>query len=212
MYDHGVYRGDGPVTQPEYWQDARFGRERRGYPVVGVSWYEAVAFARWLSALLQRVRDGADVATALPALVADLVEAGATEVRLPTETEWERAAGGVADERRYPWDPPDGPFTEETSAILARANTSEAELGGPSPVGMYPLGGSQPNGLVDLGGNVWEWTDSWHDKQQRRRVLRGGSWLDDQLYARCSERDEDVPGGLLDDLGLRCVSSIGSGC
>ncbi len=42
-----------PVTQPEYWQDPRLGKDRHGYPVVGVSWYEAAAYAKWLAERLK---------------------------------------------------------------------------------------------------------------------------------------------------------------
>ena len=54
MTEHNTdWRGKGPVMQPEYWQDPRFGKDRRGYPVVGVSWYEAVAYAAWLTEQLR---------------------------------------------------------------------------------------------------------------------------------------------------------------
>lgn len=43
------YRGKGPVMQPEYWNNPRLGKDRRGYPVVGVSWYEAAAYAASLT-------------------------------------------------------------------------------------------------------------------------------------------------------------------
>ena len=43
------YRGEGPVSRPRYWQHPRFGKDRHGYPVVGVSWYEAAAHAVWLT-------------------------------------------------------------------------------------------------------------------------------------------------------------------
>ena len=105
-----------------------------------------------------------------------------TRVRLPTDAEWLRLAGGEREgkKERYPWDVPgSGRVTDERrgrDAILARANTAESGIGGTSPVAMYPLGESKPHGLWDVAGNVWEWIDSWYDKEQRGRVLRGGSW------------------------------------
>jgi formylglycine-generating enzyme required for sulfatase activity len=213
LTEHPNYRGEEPVTEPEYWHDPRFGKERWGYPVVGVSWYEATAYAAWLKDVLRRARDGdPDLPPEDRALVADLLETGVTEVRLPTESEWERMAGGVADERRYPWDPPQGPATRDEAEILARANTSESGIGSTSPVAMYPLGASQPFELMDLAGNVWEWTGSWYDKAKRDRVLRGGSWGDDRDDARCAARGWLGPSSSDYDFGFRLVSPVGSGC
>ena len=73
---HPEYRGQVPVTQPEYWQQPRWHEENR--PVVGVSWYEAQAYCAWLSQKAGR------------------------EYRLPDEYEWERAARH-SDGRDYPW-------------------------------------------------------------------------------------------------------------
>jgi formylglycine-generating enzyme required for sulfatase activity/DNA polymerase III delta prime subunit len=209
---HPDYRGEGPVTEPEFWHRARLGQERRGFPVVGVSWYEAGAFCRWLTDLLRRARaDATDVDEENRVLVADLLAVGATDVRLPTEGEWETMAGGTEAENRYPWDPPAGPVTKSKEAILVRANTSEPDLGGPSPVGMYPLGASQPFGLMDLAGNVWEWTWSRWEASSDRRVVRGGSWSRYREYARCAVRRWSGADYSDPDLGFRCVSPGCSG-
>jgi formylglycine-generating enzyme required for sulfatase activity len=205
------------TDQPEYWQHPRFGKDRRGYPVVGVSWYEAAAYATWLteqwqaaSSKLQVWRDGR--------LETWPLTPDSCLVRLPTATEWLWLAGGEKEggRKRYPWDPPGkGRVTDSASetgqkTILARTNTTESDLGGTSPVAMYPLGASQPFGLWDVAGNSWEWTDSWYDQQQRARVVRGGSWLDRQRNARPSVRGGNDPGGSYRLIGFRLVSPISS--
>jgi len=180
------YRTDLGWTEPRWWRDVRFGQGRRGYPVVGVSWYEAAAYAAWLAELLQHLNRGK--IGGLPAedreLVEDLFKAGAALARLPAEAEWEKLAGGVEGER-FPWDPPAGPATGKEQAILARANTEEAGLQGTSPVAMYPLGAGQPFGLMDLAGNVWEWTATFDSSGY---VLKGGAWAWEAARARCGSR------------------------
>jgi formylglycine-generating enzyme required for sulfatase activity len=155
--------------------------------VVGVSWYEANAYAAWLAGLLEQLRAGrSDLPPEDIGLVRDLPAGGGAAVRLPTETEWARLAGGAAVKERYPWDPPAGPATAEQAAILARANTKEAGLQGTSPVGMYPLGASQPFGLLELAGNVWEWVGD-------GSVQKGGSWFFEADLARCGGRFRNNP-------------------
>jgi formylglycine-generating enzyme required for sulfatase activity len=181
-------------TKPWYWDDSRFNRPNQ--PVVGVSWYECVAYCRWLSA-----------------------ESGQVH-RLPTEAEWEKGARGT-DGRRYPWG--DG---FEAGRLNAREGGQQVRA--TTPVGIYPNGAS-PNGAYDCAGNVWEWCatqapglqfksypydakeDEWTEAYLEGddiRVLRGGSWLDNQCNARCAARFRRSPRSRNNLLGLRVVSPI----
>ena len=202
---HPEYRGQEPVTQPQYWQDPRL--NRNGYPAIGVSYYEAEAYCRWLTALLRGEVEGGEVARLL---VAGLPPGQAREVRLLSEAEWTRAAGGE-EGNRYPWDAPGAPATKDEKAILARTNTREAGLDGPSPVRMYPLGASQPHGLMDMAGNVWEWLATEYEVAGAR-VLRGGSWYHSQSGARCAARDWSGPHRSLYLIGFRLASPACSDC
>lgn len=198
-----VWRPDGTVKdawgdvrrQPAYWDDARFNGPSQ--PVVGVTWYEAVAYCRWLTAHLD---DG-------------------SEYRLPTEAEWERAArggfpspaggggaGGEGRAREYPW----GDDWAE-----GRANSEELHLERTTPAGMFPDGASA-EGVLDLSGNVWEWCQSLYKPYPYRendgrenptasgsRVLRGGCYGNDSGVVRCAYRGDINPDGRYDFLGFR---------
>jgi formylglycine-generating enzyme required for sulfatase activity/Mrp family chromosome partitioning ATPase len=112
------------------------------HPVVGITWYEALAYCRWLDAELR-------TSQLTPAPLRELLDNG-YRVMLPSEAEWEKAARGSAACRVYPWgDDPDSD----------RANCRETGIGATSAAGCFPKGAS-PYGCLDLIGNVWEWTRS----------------------------------------------------
>lgn len=158
------------------WLRRRFGVTEpvpRDEPVLHVCWYEADAYARWAGR------------------------------RLPTETEWEKAARhdpATGRSRRYPWGDADpGP---------EHANLGQRHLR-PAPVGSYPAGASAL-GVRQLVGDVWEWTASdflpypgfapFPYKEYSEvffgpdhKVLRGGSFAVDRVACRGTFRNWDYP-------------------
>jgi len=153
------------VSEPKYWKDDKWNQPE--HPVVGVSYFEAEAYANWAGK------------------------------RLPTEKEWERAARGT-EGRKYPWG---NEFDKE------RCNTIESEIEKTTRVTRYPNGRS-PEGCYDMAGNVFEWTSSWYDESEKRRVLRGGSWNGNPGSARCAYRVRSNPLTRLLSLGFRCVRTL----
>ena len=201
--------------RPFWWDDPSWNLPNR--PVVGVSWYEALAFCAWLTGEFQVSGFGLQVQRGMQLETLNL-EPGTLTVRLPSEAEWEKAARGT-DGRRWPW----GDEWAE-----GRANTSETGLGTTSAVGCFPAGAS-PCEALDMAGNVWEWTRSkWgkrsgapgygypYDPTDGRegllgsdlRVVRGGSWDLTQGYARCAYRHRYIPVNFFDLLGFRLVVSL----
>lgn len=135
------------------------------YPIVGINWDDAVAYADWLSC---KTGDA---------------------YRLPTEAEWEYAAGAGRD-TAYPWG-------DEIGQNNANYNACDNEYAYTSPVGRFKDHG----GLYDMQGNVWEWTASAYEEcydgseskavlasDSRARVLRGGSWRNTAWQLRSANR------------------------
>lgn len=176
------------------WLRTRFGRIEPvplDEPVQHVCWYEADAYARWAGK------------------------------RLPTEAEWEKAAGWDPRQgapRRYPWgDDPPRPD---------RANLGQRHLQ-PAGVGAYP-GGASPYGVCQLLGDVWEWTATDFDAYPGFRafpypeysevffdsgykVLRGGSWATAAVACRSTFRNWDFPVRRQIFAGLRCARDADPG-
>ena len=184
------------------------------YPVVGVSWEEGQAFCRWLT-------DKEIAAGALPRNA---------RYRFPTDEEWSRAVGLPAEEGttpaekkqkdlvHFPWGlgfpPPKSGVGNYADTAWHDKFPNERWLPGysdgfatTSPVGSFPPNAS---GIYDLGGNVWEYCEDWFDASRTERVLRGGSWCNnDYANALSSQRFRGVADGRSSIAGLRCVLDLG---
>ena len=162
------------------------------HPIVGVSWYEAVAFCRWLTGQFREQNQ----------LEKDYI------ISLPIEPQWEKAARGT-EGLIYPWGDELDP---------ERANYNATGIGTTSAVGCFPSGASS-YGVHDLSGNVWEWCrtkweSNYKDYKQDNglegdspRVLRGGSFYGSSRLVRCACRGRGSP---LDGnyyVGFRVVAS-----
>lgn len=156
-------------------------------PVVHVSWGDTVAFCAWRGK------------------------------RLPTEAEWDLAAGAGNDGRggaHYPWG--DEPAPEgRWVANVWQGDFPERDEAADGHTYLAPVGSYPPNalGVFDLGGNVWEWVDDWYQPGGAGgfKVLKGGSWLCAASYCegyRNANRNSSAPDSGLDNTGFRCARSL----
>jgi len=125
-----------------------------------------------------------------------LSEKTGKKYRLPYSIEWEMVASG-GGKRMYPWG--------NAKPTKDHANF-DSNVGHTTTVGIYSEGAT-PEGIFDMAGNVWEWCDDRYDedKNQDRRVLRGGSWGNDGLILPCSFRLWLYPGNRNDNVGFRVL-------
>ena len=183
------------LHHPSHWYDSRFNNP--AFPVVGICWYEAMAYCNWLSMVSGR------------------------SYRLPTEAEWEAAAGDAG-----------GPA--ESGGPNWRGNTAEMHLQGLSPVGVF-VEGNTGRGFTDLFGNAEEWTSSLYGPGQGfdpprfaypynagdgredaeassevRRVVRGGAWYLSKEAALSACRRWSSPDSRGPGLGFRVCLDVDS--
>jgi formylglycine-generating enzyme required for sulfatase activity len=171
---------------PRYWNDPRFGISRKNAPVVGISWYEANAYCKWLMENWETLDEGKQ---GLPR---------PDEIRLPIESEWILAAGGTNNNRFAFGELKDG------KDLPRYANTDVSSIRRTTPVWMYPAGAT-PDGLMDMSGNVWELQVNYSSNSEQYLALRGGSWGNSEDLARVSGGDYDNPDGRRHFVGFRVV-------
>ncbi len=188
---------DGGYQDPRWWRDlkkpepqtSRWQQSNR--PRTDVDWYESIAFTRWLTAVLG-------------------LEEGS--IRLPTEQQWEKAARGTSG-LIYPW----GNEYQSGFANIdeTMGNAGKWYLEQTTAVGLYPHGES-PYHIEDMSGTAWEWCLNKWDKPEMTavdtsgdsRVVRGGSWLDDQGGARSDLRYRSFPVNRYFGRGFRVLSVV----
>ncbi|MGZ3883191.1 MAG: T9SS ring complex lipoprotein PorK/GldK [Bacteroidia bacterium] len=188
-----TYSFNEPMTNMYFWHPAY-----DQYPVVGVTWKQARAFSIWRSLLLNNFLIG-------------MGQSIVNDFRLPTESEWERAARGDLDLSPYPWG---GPYIRNARGCFLGnfkpMRGSYIDDGGFHSVYIYSY---NPNdfGLYCMAGNVAEWTSNAFDESAydfehdlnpdyvyeaqekdanvlKRKVIRGGSWKDIGYYLQNSTR------------------------
>jgi formylglycine-generating enzyme required for sulfatase activity len=168
---------------PEHWKGGKPPQGKEDHPVVNVTWYDAMAYCKWLA------------------------EATGKPYRLPSEAEWEKAARGT-DGRIYPWG---NEWDAKRCNTGEGGKVDTTPVGsypqGASPYGLLDMAGNVWELTLSLHRPYPYQSDDGREdlSAQGSRVLRGGSWYYSRGYARVSYRNLSVPGHFFSDVGFRVV-------
>ncbi len=200
------YSYNEPMHNDYFWHDAY-----SDYPVVGVSWEQAKAFAHWRTMYKNRFKEKSKSKN----------NQRVPFFRLPSEAEWEYAARGGIESGTYPWG---GPYTTDAEGCFL-ANFKPIRGNYAADEAMYTVEAKSyyPNdfGLYNMAGNVSEWTESSYSKDSYnftsglnpnisdstnlRKAIRGGSWKDVSYFLRVSTRDYEYKDEQRSYIGFRTV-------
>lgn len=189
------------------------------YPVVGVSWRQARAFAVWRTRLYENYaqRVGLSRLTRL-------------SYELPSENQWEYAARGGLNNAPYPWGGPT--IRNAKGCLMANFKPGRGNYADDGGAYTVPVHSYFPNdyGLYNMAGNVAEWTSSSFEESSssfvhdmnptysyeakaddpevlKRKVVRGGSWKDIGYFLQNSTRTYEYQDSSKSYIGFRCVTS-----
>ena len=208
-----AYSYNEPMSK-QYYSHPAYGN----YPVVGVNWKQATAFAEWRTHYLAAYNESKK-------------RVGQSDFRLPTEAQWEYAARGGRSQSDFPWG---GPYLRNKKGCLL-ANFKPGRGNYPEDGGLYTVRADAywPNdfGLYCMAGNVSEWTSSlyyegsynfqhdmnpdvrWNAKasdppRMKRKVVRGGSWKDVGYFLQTGTRAYEYMDTAKSYIGFRCVIDL----
>ena len=198
------YSYNEPMFNEYFWHPAY-----ADYPVVGISWKQAKAFANWRTKYRNDYLRGEKNKTTVG------------QFRLPTEGEWEYAARGGKQSAIYPWG---GPYlVDNRGDFLANFKPKRGDYSADNIVYTAEVDSYEPNdfGLYNMSGNVAEWTSSPYYNESyefnttfnpdvympgnERKVVRGGSWKDIAYFLKVGSRDYEYADSAKSYIGLRLV-------
>ena len=201
------YSYNDPMHQ-DYFHHQSYG----DYPVVGVSWEQARAFCNWRTKKKNDYLRGKKNPTTVPIF------------RLPTEAEWEYAARGGLEFSTYPWGT--GGLTTDRGCFLANFKPVRGNYAADGALYTMEAKSYVANnyGLYNMAGNVSEWTNTAYnlssyymsstmnsnveDRQNTRKIVRGGSWKDVAYFLEVSSRDYEYADTARSYIGFRTVQDF----